>query len=105
MTTKFATGGYHLRGGDFGTLNSAEGKRSSWEGWNYLDLQYKGFISLDVDEENADGVMERVEGSYRPLMEKVKKSYRPLRMDFKSPAEHWIPAGEDGAAKQLDLEV
>jgi len=49
---------------------------------------------LDVEEKNTDGEME-----------KVKKSYRPLRMDFKSPAEHWIPAGVDGAATQLDLEV
>jgi len=65
------------------------------KGWNYLDLQYKGFVSLDVDE-MVDGVMK-----------KVTKDYFPLKMDFKTPAEHHIPMkkGSTTAPEQPSLEV
>jgi len=36
------------------------------------------------------------------VMTKVKKNYRPLRMDFKSPAEHYISKEKDD---EMDLEV
>jgi len=88
-----AVNGYHLKGGDFGMLRSADKAWNKHQGWNTLDLQNKGFVKLDVDQTIAAGSTDG------PTKEKVTKTFVPFKMDFKTPSEHKVNG------KSFDLEV